>query len=360
MNKNAFEVMGLDKDFQIVGLLRYTNLQWRRKWYESGTFSVQIPLEQYDPAIKYIYTKDRPEVGEISQINYIDDGKDKVFALSGYFLENELNRRIAYIRGSSNIENAPDWLHTADNAENVATAFFDAFKDVTVGGSTYELGINTAPSQGRGKNSDHYRQGEYLGNKIHTILKPSEMSYRINYDFIANSKTFECIKGVDRTQLNSELNNPVIFSTRYGNLVKPNIVWSDSDYKNAYITSNTYEEENTSYSYTRAGIYQAEDDTDVRFVNSEALVMRSDFADEDDYFNALDNEGYKEMLDNPKTFSFDFGALEGSYDYRVDFDLGDKCSLEVKEIHMSVDAVLTGCIEVIKNGTWTLSLEFDV
>lgn len=121
--EHTIEVMGLDKDFNIVGLLTYSNLQWRRRFYECGTFSIQIPIEQYDASIKYIFSKDRPEVGEISQINYIESNGERTFALSGYFLENELNRRIVYQVGTGNITNNPTWINQTGNAEDVATAF---------------------------------------------------------------------------------------------------------------------------------------------------------------------------------------------------------------------------------------------
>ena len=61
----AINVLALDKDFQIVSMLAYTNLQWTRKYYESGTFSIEIPVNQYRDDMKYIYTKDRREMGLI-------------------------------------------------------------------------------------------------------------------------------------------------------------------------------------------------------------------------------------------------------------------------------------------------------
>ena len=59
-----------------------------------------------------------------------------------------------------------------------------------------------------------------------------------------------------------------------------------------------------------------------------------------------------------KTVNVEFDAMEGSYEYRVDFDLGDICHIEIPEMEISADAVLIGCGEVIKKGTWSLTLEF--
>ena len=63
--------MALNANYELIGLVRSTNLQWTRKYYESGTFSLQIPLEQYDSNVAYIYTKDRPEMGKITQKNFV-------------------------------------------------------------------------------------------------------------------------------------------------------------------------------------------------------------------------------------------------------------------------------------------------
>lgn len=362
MSKNI-EIMGLDSEFNIVCYLTYTNLQWRRKWYESGSFSVQIPANQYVDTIKYIYSKDRPEVGEISQINYIKDEGSYLFALSGYFLEEQLNRRVVYKLGTGNITNAPSWVNKSGAAEDVATAFFNAFKDVNYvyNGTAYQsiLGIGAADSQGRGKTSDHERGEEYLGNKVHTILKPSEMSYRVSYDLETSQKIFACVKGHNRTQDNNDGENPVIFSTAYGNLKNPNILISDTDYKNCYISTNSYTEDNVEYVDIQASCERASEDTSDRFLNNDASVNRSDYASTAEYIAAIHSQGHEKLIECKKKATFEFDTIEGSYEYLEDFDLGDKCSLEVPEVGLSKDAVLIECTEVIKNGTWTLTLEFD-
>ena len=364
MSKKKIEIMGLDSDFNIVTLLEYSNLQWRRKYYEPGTFSVVLPASQYSEDIKYIYSKDRPEVGEITQVNYYFKNEGPMFALSGYFLEKQLDRRIVYPNGIGNITNAPNWVSQSGAAEDVATAFFDAFKDVeyTVDNVQKEslLGIATSQSQGRGHYSEHERGEEYLGSKIYTILKPSEMSYRIVYDHINATTTFECWKGHDRTQDNEDDENPVVFSTAFGNLVNPNIVLSGSEYKNCYIVKHSYNENNADVVKLIANEERTANDTADRFIKVQASINKEDYATDADYLQAMMNSGHEELIKNKPTMSFDFDAMEGSYEYLTDFDLGDKCSLEVPEIQLSAEAILTGCNEVIKAGTWKLTMEFEV
>lgn len=355
--RQGFSVLALDNDYQIVSLLSYTNLQWNRKYYESGSFSMEIPLEQYSSKYKYIYTKDRPEMGVIEQINYIDQRGFKAVNLSGYFLEQELNNHVVYRTGASNIVNGPGWVGMKDKAEDVAYSFFQEFKQIQVSDGTHihviDLGIDSKESLSRGKISEHERCGEQLGNKIYSILKPSEMSYRIEYDFEKSKKVFSVWSGYDRTRDQNE-NNPVTFSTRYGNIKNPNILIDKVNYRNACIVDN--ESEETVYSLA---VVEEKDEADpVKFCYLRSAVMRSDYKTEEAFVNALISEGHTELNERIKTVNVEFDAMEGSYEYRIDFDLGDKCNVEIPEMEISANAVLIGCYEVIKKGIWSLTLEF--
>ena len=78
---------GLDSDYNLISILSPINIQRNRKYYENGTFSIQIPSEFYNPLVEYIYTADRPEMGKITQINYTNMNCRKVVQLSGVFIE---------------------------------------------------------------------------------------------------------------------------------------------------------------------------------------------------------------------------------------------------------------------------------
>ena len=353
---SGFNVIALDEEYQIISLLRYTNLQWNRKYFEPGTFSLEIPLEQYNSSYRYIYTKDRSEMGKITQVNYVDQGSYRAIYLSGYFLENELNRRVVYRNGITNIANAPAWVNKAGNAEDVAFAFFNAFKDVILDdGQECLLGIESGGNQQRGKAAAHERCGEYLGNKIYHILQPSKMSYRVSYDFESSRKVFSVWSGVDRTQEQIG-NNPIIFSTHYGNIKKPNVLTDYTNYKNGCIVDN--KNDATTYSQVVLERTDVNDSLQDSFAYLKSAINRNDYTSDSQFVTALKSEGSTELSEHVKTVNVDFDAMEGSYEYMIDFDLGDICSIEIPEISISADAVLIGCYEVIKKGTWGLTLEF--
>jgi hypothetical protein len=358
-----FNVMALDREYNLVALLRYTNLQWSRKYHESGTFSIQIPPEQYDPSFKYIYTNDRPETGKIVQINYVHNNGQKFVQLSGYFLEQELNRMVVYTKGIGNIIDSPVWVEKIGPAEDVAYDFLNAFSRITIGTgnntTAYDLGIGGTTSQHRGSTVQHARDNSYLGNKIYHILKSSGMSYKVLYNFEDNKTHFEVWAGKDRTSKQTE-NNPVTFSTRYGNIKNPNILLDDSTYKSGCIVvSSKSEDDETSSSYVRALLDFDVLHEDNAFLSLQSSINAKDFENLDSYYQALDSEGRLEKNSKwTRTMNVEFSALVGSYEYMQDFDIGDVCNIEIDEVGISANARLIGCYEVIKSGSWSLTLEF--
>lgn len=355
--RKAFNVIALDKNFQIVSLLRFTNLQWNRKYYEAGNFSIRIPIEQYSSDIMYIYTKDRPELGKVTQLNYVEQDRYKYMQLSGYFLEKTLDRHVCYPQGTSNITNSPSWVFSSGFAEDVAFAYFNGFKTIAATTGSSVLDIQAGISQRRGKQSIHYRNGENLGYKIYDILKPSEMSCRVLYDFVDSIKKFECWSGLDRTEGNADGNNPVIFSTKYGNIKNPNILIEENSYKNACIMTNEQLVNDVSTFTSQAVFNVAIDDSEVNFLYQKSALNAGDYT-ASELQVALQNEGMNAVQKFPKTFNVEFDAMAGSYEYGTDFDLGDKVSIEVPEINFSVQARLIGCYEVMKSGQWIMTMEF--
>lgn len=358
----SFNVMALDRDFNLVALLRYTNLQWSRKYHESGTFSLQIPLEQYDPSFKYIYTNDRPETGRISQINYVHSKGQRYIQLSGYFLENELNRMVVFSKGDSNVVDDPAWVERSGAAEDIAYDFFNAFSTIQFSNGAdvvsfgIEIGGNT--SKHRGSPSLHTRDNSYLGNKVYHILKPSGMSYKVVYDFESNEKHFEVWAGKDRTSEQTE-NNPVTFSTRYGNIKNPNVLLDDSTYKSGCIVVGSKNDGETPSTHVRVLMDPDELYEDNAFLFLQSSADINDYENLDDYYQAMDGEGRSEKNSKwTRTMNVEFDALVGSYEYMQDFDIGDVCNVEISEIGVSANARLIGCYEVVKSGDWSLTLEF--
>ena len=352
----AFNLIALDKNHKIISILRPVNVQWNRMYHEAGTFSIQLPLNQYSSNIRYVYTKDRPEIGRVSQINYSNQAGFQYIQISGYFEEKDLDRHVVYPPGASNIITSPTWVEQSGAAEDVAYTFFEWFKGIATSLSNYSvLQIDAEESLGRGKQSCHHRNGEALGYKLYDILKPSGMSYRVKYDFEADKRTLQVWEGKNRTQENPDGNNPVIFSTKYGNIKNPNVYISENMYKNACIITSEQTKDDVKTYTSRFVTGDVEDE--YRIVYATSTLNPNDF-DEEGFQAALESEAQNKLSECTKTVNVEFESSAGSYEYLVDFDLGDMCSLDIPEMDFSADARIIGIYEVMKSGEWSMIIEF--
>lgn len=399
----AFDVLALDKNYEIIAIVDFTLLQWSRKWHECGSFSMSVPLEQYSSEWEYIYASDRPEIGRISQINYIEQNNMKMMMLSGYFLEKELEKMIVYPKNRyvderkdlsyTSAQSLSDICveymseeHYAGSADEISHKFFNGFKQIAFYNDTgypgskkfFELGILDGNTEaGRYKFSDHYRNGENLSYKIYDILKPSGGSYRIRLDFENCKKYFDVLIGKDRTEENTDGNNPIIFSTQYGNIIHPNIVYDKTCAKDAIISATKYQSstKDKTTDYFAVNVTCTEDSTgNFAFVNSSinpSQYKSYDLEDDligggkdfnfhcEEYKAATHQEHQNELQNqNVQLINIEFETAEGSYEYIEDFDIGDLVSLEIPEIGLSANVRLIGCYEVMQDGNWELSMEF--
>ena len=104
-------------------------------------------------------------------------------------------------------------------------------------------------------------------------------------------------------------------------------------------------------------LQRAEDDCVDKLCYLKSSVSREDYTS-DAFLKALEAEGKADLVNRVKLINVEFDAMEGSYEYMSDFDIGDKCNIEIPEVNISADAILIGCYEVIKSGTHNLTLEF--
>lgn len=371
--EKPFTLKALNANFELVALVAYSNLQWSRKFHEAGSFSIVVDAGQYTPDWKYIYTEKRKEMGEITQVNWVKKKSSTTVTISGYFLEEELNKMVCYkkpthyygdtgTKGASIDEaTAPSWTSQSGTADEVAEAFFEAFKSIKftnydIGGDTmvthtYALDISHGETeQGNYHQSTHNRNNELLGNKLYAILKPSGGSFNVVFDYINRRKLFNIVIGKDRTWGNAEHNNPIVLSSTNGTLTSASLVTSTTDTKDAVIQTLNGEDE-------VIVLANALSDSVGRFIHKDIEASDTDFATENAFKMAVMNDARQMLYDYQDVYNFDFDAEFGSYEYLEDFDLGDLVSVNIPEIGLSADVRIIACYEVVKNGVWSMSIE---
>ena len=383
-----FSVKILDSDFNLVTPIYYDNLQWEREYNKVGKFVIDGVVGDYDrDKWKYVYTAERKEFGRISQVNLKKSGGKRVLTISGLFVENELNKMICYTKpskfdddagthyGTSILStNSPTWITQEGNADVVARAFFDGFKQISFrnylvgdfsGSSlvtkTFELDIDFGSVESGTYNySAHTRNNERLGDKLYNILKESKASYEVIFDYLNRTKTLNIIHGINRTQLGHAFGvNPICFSMTNGSIKSVSMVSSDTDTKDVVLQ---YSEDETQTLI----LVNALDDSIGRFTAENMSSNQSDFINDEtvDFVQADKDHKLAVMadaslrlheLEDVVNIQFDF--VNSSYRYIEDFDLGDEVSVDLPELGISMDTQIIACHEVIKGGVWSMTLE---
>jgi hypothetical protein len=381
MYEEDFSIKILDDDYNLVSLVSYSALEWDREFNSVGKFIIEGVGGNFDrEAWKYVYTEKRKELGKISQVNWKSENGIKTLTISGFFVEDELNKMICYAKptdfdddagtrsGTSILsKGSPTWVTAEGTADQVAKAFFDGFKQISfrnyevgdfsgAGGlvtKTFELPIEFGVIEpGEYHYSIHNRNNEYLGDKLYDILKESHASIEVVFDYIKRTKTLNIIHGIDRTQDgHADDINPILFTSKNGTIRRASIVTSDADTKDAMI--QTSEDETKTIV-----LANALPDSNGRFYHEAVRSNESDFPNDDKGFKLSVMADASTNLNGRKDkINVQFDFVLGSYKYMEDFDLGDIISIEVPEVGISADAQIVSCHEIIKDGVWNLEIE---
>jgi hypothetical protein len=374
--EQPFDIMALDSSYNLVAIIAYNKIQWNRKCLEPGIFSIELTTEQYSNNWCYIYSPQRRELGRISQINMTIKNELLTVTISGKFIEADVDRMIVYPKPTyeysasqphTSIVNGPSWLGQSGDADDVAMAFFDAFKTITYRG--YDVGDYTGEDlkertytldiihgiidldNGSYVRAEHNRNGEYLGHKLSLILKASKAFFTVDYDRSTNVKTLNIRHGRDLTSDNAQGNNPIVFGTLNGTIASAGIVRSTTDTKDIGIAIQSNENETVI-------LVDGYDEAIGRFHKVDNLPSVSDYADDHDYRIAALQNITNVLSDNVDKLNLSFNVFDGSYEYITDFDLGDIVTVTIPEIDLDVDVQIIGCYESIQNGVWSLNIEF--
>lgn len=224
------EVFALDAGMnRVTGTIPYTSLIWKRRYYEVGEFSMDIPRDAYSDEWAYLYTADRSETGIIQQVSFSDSkesitGKETV-TLSGFFLESLLNRKTFLLEDAERSEwNKTPLSDLSTPQDNVAWCA----KWVEIMMSEY---MTVQPLTITGQNKVLEPSMKRLGDFVYSELQTVGASFRVFYDFESDTMTCEFWRGLDRTQSQNE--NPfAVFSDTWGTMTEYKALTDDSNYRN--------------------------------------------------------------------------------------------------------------------------------
>lgn len=332
------ELFGLDENFNLVGQLDPYNIQWTRKYYECGQFEIEISPEQYDSSMKYVYTKDRPELGIIQKPHWSADVNGETMNLSGYFYEKILDDDVIYPTYYAN-----------GTLNEIIKGLIDGYCE-----ATFTLDLSETASLTT--KIEFQETGEELGTRLYELMSLYECSYRIEYDFENNLFTFKTYIGKDVTQSNDDGNNFVTFSTSWQNLQEPDVLIDETDYKNYAYVAGEGESEERIYVEVDARS-STKEKKKILFVDSRSSRWKSSEQTLEEYKNGLTQKGLEKLAENVITENIDFTIQSGTYEYLTDYDIGYKCEAIIDSLGLDIQGRIIAIYEVYKADGNSIEIE---
>lgn len=343
MNAKVMELVGYDAGFNKICYIPFLNLQWKRRYYECGSFSLQIRAVDYDPRVKYVHSAQRPELGMIERMETTQTIKGHFVQLSGRFIECVFDRQIAYptIEGQYTVQTLADMILSQTYKPDL-----------------YTFIKGTIPRTDR---LDVKWEKDEIGSAMAETLETIELSQRVTFDPDTKRLTYEIWEGLDRTQAQS-LNPYAVFSDESLFVSSFSYIEDESDYKNAamILYEDLPPEDNPD---------TEEDESDV-----EPVILRENVtignttsygrrwiavdADYEDGSYVRRQQGIEELQGSPLVQEAKVAVIQTGLFYLTDYDLGDKCQLVSTRYKKDFTARITSVDEVWKQGQHQVTLGF--
>ena len=325
-------LLGLDATLEPVRTLQCLNIQWNRKYYEAGDFALQLRAGDWDSAIAYVFTPDRPETGMVQKVETEHNVKGDFVNVSGFFLEGLLGWGIIYPVYSWN-GNLPAMC--LDLADRILRPDHP------------RLTLDTLPSLGSNV-SVRYENGEGLGETTFAALKAQELSQRIRYDYASGRLIYSVWQGADRTQEQSA-NAYAVFSQDFGTVDTLTLTQDESAFRNYAIV--VYDGGNLELDL-RVGTEPR------RMMYVDTGLSIGEGQAENDFLSQVRAEGQKQLSEYARIVNVDADVVQSNFRYLRDYDLGDRCDVRDDRLKLAFEARIIEIREVWKNNEHTVSLQF--
>lgn len=322
------EIAGLNKDFQTLTHIQYLNLQWKRRYYEPGSFSMRILANDFDPNVKFLYTHERPEVGMVQKVDYERTAQGEFVQLSGCFLESLYNRIYAYphIKGRMSLMA----LLAYANHPWYTLDLYTVHPDTGTFGAV-EVDVSW--------------QNDTITDCLYSTLKTLELSWRFELDQSTGALNMRIWQGLDRTQ-NQQANAYALFTDESHHVTRFAYTEDESGYKNHAVVF--YGSDSIGDPY-RHDVYTENWQTEGR----RWLMMN---VDDDLTEQQRTQKAHDELKKHPVVQGADVEVIQSGLLYLKDYDLGDKCDIVCHRLGKSFAARITGVDEVFKAGQHKIDL----
>lgn len=347
----------LDSNFKKIDIIdNYISLIWTERYSEAGEFELFSDLNEQILKLSkignYISISDSDRLMIIEKYEIttdIEDG-DRI-TVSGRTVDTILDRRIVWgLRTlNDNIEDAIKFL-LSDNAISpsntnriIPNFIFKKTDDIRI----RDIKIKT----------------QITGANLYETIKNLCNNEQLGFKVILNSNNkleFSLFKGIDRSRKQT-INNLVIFSEQFDNLLNSNYIDNVDNYKNAALIGGEGEGIDRIYSEigTESGLERRELFVDARDISSQTENQNKSSDGKNyntsmpiaEYKQLLNARGYEKLAETTKTEAFEGEVdIHSLYKYNEDFFIGDIVQLENRYGFSTQCMVTEYVISVDENG----------
>lgn len=353
------ELYILNKSFQPVAVIdQYSSLIWTKRYWDCGDFELYIPADskllEYLHTGYYVHRMDCDCTMIIEHIEINTDAENgNYFIISGRSAESILSYRIVANSGNFGTDNPSfmcDQLIEIEAKSN--DRGINIIKDIYYLSDTSDF-------------IDYIIWNTFKYENLLTAVLSLCKQYGFSFKFLLtddNGFDIQFYKGKDRALLQTE-NSPVIFSSKYYNLINSQYVLDVAEDKTMALVAGEGEGDARAVLWTtKAQDVPKQLDRREMFVDARDLQSKKDDGTtmtEAEYAELLRSRG-KEKLFETQTIEGLSGEVDTTlqFVYRRDWDLGDVVSIE-NEYGLAATARILEVVEVDDENGYRITPTFS-
>lgn len=353
-----------DTELNLIGVIdSFDSLIWTRKYSSPGEFFLSTKLNKYNKVLLRkgnIIFKD-------NEAAFIEDIKIEGINITckGRFLLAYLERRIIW--GTENIKS---------NVENAIRQIVNN-QCINTSNERKIPGLQLGPSNNLGPSITHNISYKNVLGTIEEIAEHYELGIDLQLDIKSKKLIFKVYQGVDRTKT-QKIVPAVIFSTYFENIFEESLFYSNTDFKNVTLIAGAGDGANRrrlSLGYAE-GLERYEIFTDAKEISDKkTITINTEEQDEEgntifedkevtiptvEYNALLKEKGNETLAEHIEIFDFDctINTNSDSMKYKIDYDLGDRITLIMRDYEIRKDVTITEIKEVYENSQREINLTF--
>ena len=330
------DLVFLDSDFNAIKSVEYINLQWNRRYYECGQYSIQILAEDYDHSFAYMYRDTEIELGIVQKIEYTDSDRGELVQISGFFMESILNDYILL----------PTFSFNGSVKDCISTMLSTYCTDIP----NLLVDVSQAPTA----SLSFQTTGEEIASQLYSILQKYEHSISLGYGYINNERNYRVWTGLDRTSEIAPIlgNEPAVFSQNWGHFKNLVVTTDTSNYKNYAIVAGSGEGDLRQ----KVIVDNSGGESLKRLYVDARDLQQEEGMSQQQYWGALAERGIEYLNQYKKILNINFDFI-GDMEYKENFDLGDKCDIILKNMGEYQSRII-GINETVKENRKEINLIF--